>query len=100
MDQNHRSEEHTSELQSLTNLVFRLLLEKKKSVLDQAIASVRAVLASGDLLVSVGDAMTATADNGSAALHGGESPAGSVFFFNCSGAPQDLLSFLTRHHST
>src|SRR5258706_1033832 len=27
-----RSEEHTSELQSLTNLVFRLLLEKKKTV--------------------------------------------------------------------
>src|SRR5437016_7723826 len=26
----HRSEEHTSELQSLTNLVCRLLLEKKK----------------------------------------------------------------------
>src|SRR5438093_2644024 len=25
-----RSEEHTSELQSLTNIVFRLLLEKKK----------------------------------------------------------------------
>src|SRR5258706_5352202 len=28
-----RSEEHTSELQSLTNLVCRLLLEKKKNVL-------------------------------------------------------------------
>src|SRR5437016_8484293 len=28
---NLRSEEHTSELQSLTNLVCRLLLEKKKS---------------------------------------------------------------------
>src|SRR5258706_6334319 len=28
--QNYRSEEHTSELQSLTNLVCRLLLEKKK----------------------------------------------------------------------
>src|SRR5438093_10192904 len=27
----HRSEEHTSELQSLTNLVCRLLLEKKNS---------------------------------------------------------------------
>src|SRR5258706_14514500 len=27
----HRSEEHTSELQSLTNLVCRLLLEKKKT---------------------------------------------------------------------
>src|ERR1019366_7522154 len=29
-----RSEEHTSELQSLTNLVCRLLLEKNKPVLD------------------------------------------------------------------
>src|SRR5437016_8801335 len=29
---NERSEEHTSELQSLTNLVCRLLLEKKKSI--------------------------------------------------------------------
>src|SRR5438093_12900092 len=29
-DTNERSEEHTSELQSLTNLVCRLLLEKKK----------------------------------------------------------------------
>src|SRR5262249_61141211 len=29
-----RSEEHTSELQSLTNLVCRLLLEKKNSALD------------------------------------------------------------------
>src|SRR5438093_3744187 len=28
-----RSEEHTSELQSLTNLVCRLLLEKKKNIL-------------------------------------------------------------------
>src|SRR5256886_10980722 len=27
----HRSEEHTSELQSQSNLVFRLLLEKKKT---------------------------------------------------------------------
>src|SRR5438093_3713865 len=31
-----RSEEHTSELQSLTNLVCRLLLEKKKKQLDHA----------------------------------------------------------------
>src|SRR5437016_9612477 len=30
IDWDHRSEEHTSELQSLTNLVCRLLLEKKK----------------------------------------------------------------------
>src|SRR5438046_6940251 len=30
-----RSEEHTSELQSLTNLVCRLLLEKKKKIKTQ-----------------------------------------------------------------
>src|SRR5262249_57046475 len=32
-----RSEEHTSELQSLTNLVCRLLLEKKKNTQQQNI---------------------------------------------------------------
>src|SRR2546430_9858803 len=31
-----RSEEHTSELQSQSNLVCRLLLEKKKNTLDSA----------------------------------------------------------------
>src|SRR5258706_7145964 len=31
LDIQYRSEEHTSELQSLTNLVCRLLLEKKKT---------------------------------------------------------------------
>src|SRR5258706_1111952 len=31
-----RSEEHTSELQSLTNIVCRLLLEKKKRLLSPA----------------------------------------------------------------
>src|SRR5258706_9190904 len=31
----NRSEEHTSELQSLTNLVCRLLLEKKKNKCDR-----------------------------------------------------------------
>src|SRR5258706_9959937 len=30
----NRSEEHTSELQSLTNLVCRLLLEKKKKIIN------------------------------------------------------------------
>src|ERR1039457_182303 len=36
----HRSEEHTSELQSPCNLVCRLLLEKKNSIRDGAIAVV------------------------------------------------------------
>src|SRR5262249_59963527 len=34
-----RSEEHTSELQSLTNLVCRLLLEKKKKQTTQLLSS-------------------------------------------------------------
>src|SRR5258706_10980972 len=33
----HRSEEHTSELQSLTNLVCRLLLEKKKKNIKRVV---------------------------------------------------------------
>src|SRR5258706_11614928 len=33
-----RSEEHTSELQSLTNLVCRLLLEKKKKIEERLVA--------------------------------------------------------------
>src|SRR5260370_5601389 len=32
LDEQHRSEEHTSELQSHLNLVCRLLLEKKKNL--------------------------------------------------------------------
>src|SRR5258706_5472154 len=34
-----RSEEHTSELQSLTNLVCRLLLEKKKTRLEHGVCA-------------------------------------------------------------
>src|SRR5438046_8510683 len=37
-----RSEEHTSELQSLTNLVCRLLLEKKK-IIQRNISSIRII---------------------------------------------------------
>src|SRR3989339_1096669 len=37
---NQRSEEHTSELQSLTNLVCRLLLEKKKTTENKKLTRV------------------------------------------------------------
>src|SRR5205814_7016626 len=36
-DRTHRSEEHTSELQSLRHLVCRLLLEKKKKILTKLV---------------------------------------------------------------
>src|SRR5258706_6245502 len=39
-----RSEEHTSELQSLTNLVCRLLLEKKKKKLLDTICTTRVLI--------------------------------------------------------
>src|SRR5438270_1308250 len=38
----HRSEEHTSELQSQSNLVCRLLLEKKKQKKDTTTTSIAA----------------------------------------------------------
>src|SRR5262249_60499074 len=41
-----RSEEHTSELQSLTNLVCRLLLEKKKRIEITPLSAARTVLKS------------------------------------------------------
>src|SRR2546430_7336937 len=36
----HRSEEHTSELQSQSNLVCRLLLEKKKNIENTIVLSI------------------------------------------------------------
>src|SRR2546430_13626399 len=49
-----RSEEHTSELQSQSNLVCRLLLEKKKHVLVNVIATERRQ-GNIELLFSVSD---------------------------------------------
>src|SRR2546430_7117758 len=40
-----RSEEHTSELQSQSNLVCRLLLEKKKTQLKTAVSNIEITLA-------------------------------------------------------
>src|SRR5262249_60619682 len=51
-DQARRSEEHTSELQSLTNLVCRLLLEKKKQPRTHSGISMRLSLLRGPDLVS------------------------------------------------
>src|SRR5256885_12885975 len=47
----HRSEEHTSELQSPCNLVCRLLLEKKKTEID-----------AGDPVQSLGEVLDNVAD--------------------------------------
>src|SRR2546427_4309271 len=46
---NERSEEHTSELQSQSNLVCRLLLEKKKSLAEHLIDNPQLLLDKIDL---------------------------------------------------
>src|SRR5690242_21307252 len=43
VDEQQRSEEHTSELQSHVNLVCRLLLEKKKTASSNSYTYIRAV---------------------------------------------------------
>src|SRR2546428_5175657 len=47
-----RSEEHTSELQSRSDLVCRLLLEKKKKVFNRAVTR---MLEQGEPLARIGD---------------------------------------------
>src|SRR2546421_8987605 len=42
VEHDHRSEEHTSELQSRSDLVCRLLLEKKKTPISCTLASLNA----------------------------------------------------------
>src|SRR2546427_9441361 len=49
-DQPCRSEEHTSELQSQSNLVCRLLLEKKKKLTGEADEHAADAVAGGDVL--------------------------------------------------
>src|SRR5437016_11691967 len=57
-----RSEEHTSELQSLTNLVCRLLLEKKKTTTSRVGEQIRAASDSGRLHSTVGIGGSGTND--------------------------------------
>src|SRR5258706_1557617 len=53
-----RSEEHTSELQSLTNLVCRLLLEKKKKETDILVAFDSSVVRIYRVLHSIAESLT------------------------------------------
>src|SRR2546430_12813445 len=63
----HRSEEHTSELQSQSNLVCRLLLEKKKKKevhrLDSPKKTLRDLHNTIDILLHAHDALNATSIN-------------------------------------
>src|ERR1039458_6889248 len=50
----HRSEEHTSELQSLRHLVCRLLLEKKNNLLHALLRHFRERIGGNNVVVAAG----------------------------------------------
>ena len=75
-------------------------LEAKRSVLDQAIASVRAVMASGALALNVGDSMPRMAASASVSLHGGEVPAGAFHGKSIPEAAKLYLSIVKTKRTT
>jgi hypothetical protein len=89
-----------NEKKTLDYGAFLADLERKRSVLEQAIASVRAVMASGALLVNAGDSMPAIADNATAVLHGGEVPAGAFHGMKIPAAAKLYLSIVNKKQTT
>lgn len=75
-------------------------LEAKRAALDQAIASLRAVMASGALAVNASDSMPGMADSVSVALHGGEVPAGAFLAKSIPEATKLYLSIVKRKQTT
>jgi hypothetical protein len=71
-------------------------LEAKRAALDQAIGSLRAVMASGALAINASDSMAGMADNVSVALHGGEVPAGAFLAKSIPEATKLYLSIVKR----
>jgi hypothetical protein len=76
--------------------VFLADLEGKRAVLDQAIASIRAVMASGALAVSVGDSMPPMTDSVSLGLHGGDVPVGAFLGKSIPEAARLCLQIVKR----
>lgn len=89
-----------NEKKTLDYAVFLADLEAKRAVLDQAIASIKAMMAGGTLALSVGDSISGMADNVSVALHGGEVPAGAFHSKSIPEAAKLYLSLVKRKQST
>jgi hypothetical protein len=75
-------------------------LEAKRDVLDKAIASFRAIKASGVLFSSAEDAMPAMADSVSVGLHGGEVPVGAFLGKSIPEAAKLCLQIIKRKLTT
>src|ERR1019366_479874 len=81
-----RSEEHTSELQSLTNLVCRLLLEKKEQQKPNEFD--RAILTYLGLVVRGTRSRTVSTDGWTRLIVGGRMLVRIFFFFNNAATPE------------
>src|ERR1035438_5024761 len=93
-----RSEEHTSELQSLRHLVCRLLLEKNKYRSDEAVGYLALLVEQANHFGFLND------EHRDRLNHGHRRPAtgqarNSFFFFKRTGAHKNFHSFLTGRFS-
>jgi hypothetical protein len=89
-----------NEKKTLDYGAFLADLEAKRAVLDQAIVSLRAMMAGGTLALNVGDSVAGMADSVSVALHGGEVPAGAFHGKSIPEAAKLYLSLVKRKQST
>jgi hypothetical protein len=89
-----------NEKKTLDYGAFLADLEAKRAVLDQAIGSLRAMMAGGTLALNVGDSIAGMADSVSVALHGGEVPAGAFHGKSIPEAAKVYLSLVKRKQST
>src|ERR1019366_7536365 len=94
----HRSEEHTSELQSLTNLVCRLLLEKKQIKLSPGVSTVTVLrgLSFSSRTTAVPCSLLIAEVNVDVVLHR-KSSLICFFFFFIKRAPPKFHTFSRRH---
>ena len=89
-----------NEKTTLDYRAFLADLEAKKAVLDQAIASVRAVIASGAQAISVGDSLPLMTDSAAIGVHGGEVPVGAFLGKSIPDAAKLCLQIVKRKMTT
>jgi len=89
-----------NEKKTLNYGTFLADLEAKRAALDQAITSIRAVMASGALAIKAGDSMSNMADSVSVGLYGGEVPVGAFLGKSIPEAAKLCLQIVKRKMTT
>jgi hypothetical protein len=75
-------------------------LETQRAVLDQTIASLKAIRSGGALAMNLSDSIVGMGDSASVALHGGEVPSGAFHGKSIPEAAKLYLSLVNRKQST